>query len=244
MELLRQDKGVRLALWDIDQTGLSKLKSDLLAEDATTKAEEYLVDISDVEQVRKAAKKVEEDLGPIHCLVNNAGRINRVPFLMKNGSTEEWMKIVNVNIVGTLNVTSTIFPLMAARKAGHVVNISSIMGIAGAVNYAVYSASKHFIEGFSKSIRKEGLLDGVKVTVIRPGPVDTNFAQKSEVGGGDLDQQAEKVQREIFGQMLSHGLPWNLNAAEIGKSVAYAINLPHHVAVNEINISAIGFPEM
>ena len=44
--------------------------------------------------------------------------------------------------------------------------------------------------------------------------------------------------------MVSHGLPWNMNAEEMGKSVAYAINLPHHVAVNEINISAIGFPEM
>ena len=67
---------------------MAQLKSDLLAEAATTKTEEYLVDISDVEQVRQAAKQVEEDLGPIDCLVNNAGRINQAPFLMKNGSTE------------------------------------------------------------------------------------------------------------------------------------------------------------
>ena len=67
---------------------MAQLKSDLLAEDAATKTEEYLVDISDVEQVRQAAKQVEEDLGPIDCLVNNAGRINQAPFLMKNGSTE------------------------------------------------------------------------------------------------------------------------------------------------------------
>ena len=100
------------------------------------------MDISDIEQVRKAANQVEYDLGPIDCLVNNAGVVNRTPCLVKNGTIEvqniwiniqyhhlcqEWLKIVNVNVVGTLNVTSTVFPLMAARKAGHVVNISSVM---------------------------------------------------------------------------------------------------------------------
>ena len=67
---------------------MAKLKSDLLAEDAATKTEEYLVDISDIEQVKQAAKQVEEDLGPIGCLVNNAGVVNKCPILFKNGSTE------------------------------------------------------------------------------------------------------------------------------------------------------------
>ena len=79
-------------------------------------------------------------LGPIRCLVNNAG-INLGPCLFKNEPKEvfnkqyekslkslsqNWMKVMNVNTIGMMNVTSAIFPLMAARKCGHVVNISSV----------------------------------------------------------------------------------------------------------------------
>ena len=117
-------------------------------------------------------------------------KLRRICFL------QDWMKIVNVNVVGTLNVTSTIFPLLAARKKGHVVNMSSTMvgdqfsggtitkgkikqillnslimhseltpfqGVGAIENQAVYVASKHLMKGLSKSLRKEGLFDGVKV---------------------------------------------------------------------------------
>ena len=89
--------------------------------------------------------------------------------------------MVNVNTVGVLNVTSLIYPLMAARKSGHVVNISSIAvslsschfiqtrikffkGKSAHTNHVVYSAGKYFIEGFSEGLRREGLLDGIKVS--------------------------------------------------------------------------------
>ena len=65
--------------WDRDQAGLAKLKSELLAEDASIEVEEYVVDISDIEQVRQAAAQVEEDLEPIDCVVNNARVVNKAP---------------------------------------------------------------------------------------------------------------------------------------------------------------------
>ena len=88
----------------------------------------------------QAVTKVESELGPITCLVNNAG-INLGPRLFKTEPREvsilylpsyfsmhpkNWLKVVNVNTVGMLNVTSTIYPLMASRKSGHIVNISSV----------------------------------------------------------------------------------------------------------------------
>ena len=107
---------------------------------------------------------------------------------------QNWLKVVNVNTLGMLNVTSAIFPLLAGRKFGHVVNISSVCGQSVIENHVVYGAGKYFIEGFSQGLRREGLRDGikehntcfirvmthilsVKVTVIRPSAVRTGLGR-------------------------------------------------------------------
>jgi len=232
-----------IAAWDIDEPGLEKLKTDLVKLNPTIQVVVFAVNISDVKRVELAASQVEAQLGPIDCLVNNAGVIHRTPCLLKNGKIEDWMRIVNVNIVGTLNVTTTVFPLMAARKKGHVVNMSSTMGVGGLETQAVYVASKHFIEGLSKSLRKEGILDGIKVTVVRPSAVVSNMTEGMDTTE-DVDKQSVEVWNELLAEKMKNKLPIMMKSEEIGRAVAYTINLPHEVAVNEINLSAIGWPEM
>lgn len=233
-----------IAAWDLDRASLDKLKADLLAENPAIKVSVHVVDISDVERVKEAAAEVEAQIGPIYCLVNNAGVIHRTPCLIKNGSIEDWMKIVNVNVVGTLNVTSTIFPLLAARKKGHVVNMSSTMGVAGLENQAVYAASKHFIEGLSKSLRKEGLFDGIKVTVVRPSGVATAMTGGLDTTSENVDKQSIEVWNELLQSKMKNNLPVMMKSEDLGRAIAFAINLPHEVVINEINLSAIGWPEM
>jgi len=233
-----------IAAWDVDLAGLNKLKSELLNENSSIKVSVYVVDVNNLKRVREAAAEVESEMGPIYCLVNNAGVIHKTPCLIKNGSTEDWMKIVNVNVVGTLNVTTTIFPLLATRKKGHVVNMSSTMGVRGLENQAVYSASKHFIEGLSSSLRKEGLFDGVKVTVVRPSGVETAMTGGLDTTSDSVDKQSIEVWNELLESKMKNNLPIMMKSDDLGRAVAYAVNLPHEVAINEINLSAIGWPEM
>lgn len=238
-------RGFVTALWDVDQAGLKQLKAELC--EAGAKHRYYVVDITNAEQVSETVAQVESNLGPITCLVNNAG-INLGPCLFKNEPTENWMRVVNVNTVGMLNVTAAIFPLMAGRKAGHVVNISSVCGKSVLENHVVYGAGKFFLEGFSQGLRREGLLDGVKVTVIRPSAVKTSLGACSARSTDhssfvQLDPESKEVENETLRRITACNLPWVLDAEEVGKVVANVIDLPASVAVNELNISAIGLPE-
>lgn len=239
-ELVR--RGVVTVLWDVDQAGLNKLEDELCAIVAG-KAKGYLVDVTNHGQVSEVTSKVEAEIGPITCLVNNAG-VSTVPCLFKNGQIEKMMKVVNVNTIGTLNVTSAIFPLMAGRKSGHVVNISSVCGKSATQNHVVYSATKHFVEGFSQGLRREGLRDGVKVTVIRPGAVKTSLDafQTSVSAVEEIDPESRQVQTEKMA-LANPDIPWAMEVEEVGRMVAHVICLPYSVAINELNIAATGLPE-
>jgi len=237
-----------IALWDIDMVALQKLCVEL-GVSYTERAS--VVDITSYDQIVQAVTKVEAEIGPITYLVNNAG-INLGPRLFKTEPRENWLKVVNVNTIGMLNVTSTIYPLMASRKSGHIVNISSVCGKHVLENHVVYGAGKFFLEGFSEGLRREGLRDGIKVTVVRPSATitnlgargaDTNMAHAANVPKVEMDPESELVQNEILDMLNARNLPWLMDAEEVGAAVAHVLTLPENVVINELNISAIGFPE-
>lgn len=234
-------KGFVAALWDINKAGLEKLSEELCV---PYKERCSVVDITNHHQVAEVVLKVEAELGPITCLVNNAGVLG-TPCLFKNEPIENWLNVVNVNNIGMLNVTSTILPLMAGRKSGHIVNISSIAGKSAIETRAVYSAGKYFIEGFSQGLRRECLRDGIKVTVIRPGAVNTNLGASStrSKDNEDMDPESKLVNNEYVDRILAHNLPWVMDAEDVGKAVVQVLSLPDSVVINELNISAIGLPE-
>jgi len=231
-------RGVVTALWDQDKEGLDSLEEELCS-NTVGMAKGYVVDITDHQQVSKVTSDVESDLGAISCLVNNAG-VSAVPCLFKNGDIQKWTRIVNVNAMGTVNVTSVIFPLMASRKSGHLVNISSVCGKSASPNHAVYSGTKYFMEGFSEGLRREGLKDGVKVTVVRPGAV------KTRLDAWVFTDQADPESKVINDQLLSPpnpDIPIDVGVEEVGKMVAEVICLPANVAINEVNIVSAGLPQ-
>jgi len=237
-------KGFVVALWDKDKDALQKLCSEL---EMSFEERATVVDTTNYGVLQEAVSKVEDQLGPINILVNNAG-INLGPCLFKNEPRENWLKVVDINMVGMLNVTSLIFPLMAARKSGHVVNISSICGKSVLRNHAVYGAGKYFLEGFSEGLRREGLLDGIKVTVVRPSATRTQMGatstrDKTSEDFVGMDPESQAVETELLDTLNGRGLPWVMDADEVGKAVAEILTLPKDVVINELTISAIGFPE-
>jgi short-subunit dehydrogenase len=130
-------------------------------------------DVSDAEQVRGMMAKVLADYGKIDVLINNAGVGMRKPFVETELDTIEAM--IRVNFLGAAYCTHAVLPSMIARKSGHIVNISSGAGKIGTLNMSAYCASKFALNGWSESLYYELRPLGIKVSIVCPGPVRTEF---------------------------------------------------------------------
>jgi short-subunit dehydrogenase len=130
-------------------------------------------DVSDTEQVRSMVAKVLADYGKIDILINNAGVGMRKPFVESELETVE--ELMRINFLGAAYCTHAVLPSMIARKSGHVVNISSGAGKIGTLNMSAYCASKFALNGWSESLYHELKPLGIKVSLICPGPVQTEF---------------------------------------------------------------------
>jgi short-subunit dehydrogenase len=131
-------------------------------------------DVRDAEQVQGMVAKIAADFGKIDVLINNAGVGMRKPFIETDLKTIEEM--IRVNYFGAVYCTQAVLPHMIARRAGHVVNISSGAGLIGTLNMAAYCASKFALNGWSESLYHELKPLGVDVSVVCPGPVHTGFS--------------------------------------------------------------------
>jgi 3-oxoacyl-[acyl-carrier protein] reductase len=133
-------------------------------------------DVSDPAQVEDAVGQVEGALGPIDILVNNAG-ITRDGLLMRMAE-EDWDLVLRVNLKGVFNCTKHVARGMAKRRAGRIINVSSVVGIRGNAGQGNYSASKAGVIGFTKSIARELASRGVLVNAVAPGFIDTEMTKK------------------------------------------------------------------
>ncbi len=131
--------------------------------------------IANYEECVVGIKSVEEKLGPIDVLVNNAG-ITRDGMFHKM-SQEQWRDVINVNLNGLFNMTHPLWDGMRARGFGRIINISSINGQKGQLGQANYSAAKAGELGFTKSLALEGARKGITVNAICPGYINTDMVK-------------------------------------------------------------------
>jgi 2-hydroxycyclohexanecarboxyl-CoA dehydrogenase len=162
--------------------------ADLLEEEAAETAEAIggkavPLDVTDSASVKAAVERVEEDLGPIDVLVNNAGWDEARPFL----ETDEpfWDRVIEVNFKGGLRLTRAVLPGMVDRGWGRVVNIGSDAGRVGSSLESVYSGAKGGMIAFTKTIAREVARSGVTANVVCPGPTRTAFLERIAGEGGD-----------------------------------------------------------
>lgn len=135
----------------------------------------YQVDISDYSKVKEMANDVEEKLGPVDIVVNNAGIIADGALALM--PIEDWYKVINTNLNGTFNLTKSVITSMMKRHTGVVVNIASIAGVYGTARQTNYSAAKAGIIGFTKALAKEVAGYGVRVNAVAPGFIETDMTQ-------------------------------------------------------------------
>lgn len=130
-------------------------------------------DVSNYEECEKFVKEAIEEYGKIDVLVNNAG-ITKDNLLMRM-KKEDFQDVLNVNLVGTFNVTKNVIAYMMKARSGRIINISSVVGIAGNAGQTNYSASKAGIIGFTKSLAKEVASRNILVNAVAPGFIETNM---------------------------------------------------------------------
>ena len=138
-------------------------------------------DVSDFDSTEKMIKDIIENFGQIDVLVNNAG-ITKDMLLMRM-KKEDFEAVIDVNLVGTFNVTKNTIPYMMKQKSGRIINLSSVVGISGNAGQTNYSASKAGIIGFTKSLAKEVGSRNILVNAVAPGFIQTQMTEvlKDEV---------------------------------------------------------------
>ena len=135
----------------------------------------FKFDVADFKSCAAGVQKIEQALGPIDVLVNNAG-ITRDSVLHKM-TPEQWGHVIATNLTSCFNMCRLVIEGMRERGFGRIVNIGSINGQAGQYGQVNYAAAKSGIHGFTKALAQEGAGRGVTVNAIAPGYVDTDMVR-------------------------------------------------------------------
>lgn len=158
--------------------------------------------------------------GPIDVLVNNAGLARGVEKIAE-GTGEAWREMFETNVLGLLEVTRRVLPRMVEQKRGHVVVIGSVAGHKAYVGGGVYCGSKRALQPICEAIRMETLGHGIRVTIVDPGLVETEFSVVRFRGD---QQRADKV----------YAGTRPLHAEDVAECVVWAANRPAHVNIDTI----------
>lgn len=139
----------------------------------------FILDVSDSEGIESMIDQVVKDYGRIDILVNNAGY--GLFGLIEEVDEAELRKQLDINLVAVWKMIQTVLPHMRKQKSGHIIQISSRLGILGGTGNGAYTATKFAIEGMSEALAYEVASFGIKVTLAEPGPLRTDFFGRSVV---------------------------------------------------------------
>jgi NAD(P)-dependent dehydrogenase (short-subunit alcohol dehydrogenase family) len=185
-------RGANLIVSDINAAGLDKVQDEITAMGVRCFA--WTCDVSNEESVANFATAVQQAVGPIDVLVNNAG----VAFLGSFEQTplSEWRRIYEVNVLGIVHCIRAFLPAM--RKAGgarKIVNVASAAGFSPLPNMSAYAASKHAVVGLSEVLAQELRDTDISVLVVCPGIIDTAIVHVSPTAPGMGEAQIRKMQK-------------------------------------------------
>lgn len=181
-------------------------------------------DVRNREDARKAVETLPDEWKEIDVLINNAGlALGLDPEF--EGDFDDWDTMIDTNIKGLLSMTRFVVPGMIARNRGHVVNIGSVAGDAAYANGNVYCATKSAVKAITDGLRIDVAKSNVRVTLLKPGLVETNFSNVRFHGD---DVRADNVYKGIV----------PLTGQDIADAALFACQAPAHVQIAEMLILA------
>jgi len=171
-------------------------------------------DVSKPAPVERAVARVTEALGEIGLLVNNAGRLIAKPFAEL--TLEDWDTVMATNVRSLYLVTRAVLPAMRRRHEGTIVNVASLAGRTGFPGGTAYTASKHAVLGFARSLMLEVRKEGIRVITICPGSVDTALLHDQPM----LKSDPQRI----------------LKAEDVAETILQAVSLPARALVSELDL--------
>lgn len=204
-------RGVRLALMARSGDVLDELEPEL----HNAGAADVLVragDVGDPEAAPAWIATILEKWGRLDALVNNAGIGIMKP--VAELTDAEWDTSLSTNLTGPFRLMRAVLPAMRGAGAGHIVNVSSVAGQVGFAGGGAYAASKFGLEGLSECLMQEVRRDGIKVTILEPGSVDTRFDAKDP----------------------AKDTSWKIAPEEIARTIVYALESPIGTMPNRIQV--------
>jgi NAD(P)-dependent dehydrogenase (short-subunit alcohol dehydrogenase family) len=166
-------EGARVVLLDIDETQAAEAAKEI--RDAHGAAESFRLDVTSREECMAIARQIDERVGPVSILVNNAGINRRNAFTADPDAVlKDWQDIMAINLNGPFNVTHAFLDQLRATK-GRIVNIASIQSFmhVRTPNSPAYTTSKHGVLGFTRALAAELGKHGIRVNAIGPGLIET-----------------------------------------------------------------------
>ena len=212
---LLASRGARVAIAARRKDKLDEVVAGIEAAGGVAKA--YSLDVTDKKQVEAVVAAAVADFGKLDVLINNAGLMPIRP--MSEVNTDEWDAMIDVNLKGTLYGIAAVLPRFLAQQGGHIINLSSVAGIkVFAPGGTVYSGTKFAVSAITEGLRQE-VGDQIRVTSIAPGAVDS-----------DLKHSTSGTAAETVMDFYKQAIP----AASVARAVAFAIEQPADVDINEI----------
>ncbi|WP_276498103.1 SDR family NAD(P)-dependent oxidoreductase [Pontibacter litorisediminis] len=209
-------KGYRIIATGRRQERLQELQQKLGAD----RVYPLVFDVRDKEAIVEAVASLPEAWRQVEVLVNNAGNAHGLA-PVQDGSLDDWDAMIDINVKGLLYVTKAVLPLMQEQGKGHIVNIGSIAGKEVYANGNVYCASKHAVDALSKAMRIDLVQQGIKVSEVNPGLVETEF---SEVRFKGDTERAASVYKGFE----------PLQAQDIAELISFIVTRPAHVNLAEV----------
>jgi len=216
---LLADHGAKVVLGARRTDRLQKIVTEIRARGGV--AEYRSVDVTRREDMQAFVAFAQEKFGRIDVIFNNAGVMPVSP--MNALKTDEWDRIIDVNIKGVLNGIAAALPIMEAQGSGHIINTASTGAHAVGAQFGVYCASKYAVRAISEGLRQE--MDTLRVTVISPGVTESEL-------GSDITVASTA---QAVGQLRSIAL----SADAIARAVLYAISQPADVDVSEMIVRSV-----
>ena len=211
--------GAKVLIWDIDEKEANVALKKLNSENCSYQK----VDVNNFNDIEKTLKQIESSHGKIDIFINNAG-ITGMNATIADYPTDEWEKVINLNLNAVFYCCKAVVPYMIKQNYGRIVNISSIAGKEGNPNAGAYSTSKAGVIGLTKSLGKELAQKNIAVNCVTPAAAKTRiFDQMTKE---HIDYMLSKIPRNKFAKVeeLASLVAW-LSSEENSFSTAAVFDL-------------------